>query len=411
MLARGKLVAPAGSSEGRRAVAALVTADVVSLTGNRISLLAIPWFVLDTTGSAARTGFVAFATFLPLAASAFVGGHVVDRIGGRRTSVISDLASAGATALIPLLHFAGILPFPILLLLVFLGAALDGPGATGRRALVPEAAAAAGWRLDAVTSAIESAYRATQLLGGILAAALIAAVGAPAALTVNAATFVISAALIGVGTRAIESSGNPPVPLRESLSEGTAFLRRDRVLRSVVVLFVLANMLENALIAVLLPVYAQRESGDAAALGLPVAALGAGGFVGAALYGRYGRSLRVDRTVGLGLLLSGPPKYIILSISAPLEVVIAVFFVSSLAAGPVNPMLAGLQLRRIPPPLRGRVLGATMSGVVATIPLAVLLAGLLADAMPLVVILAAGAAVYVAVGLSPLLAAPFRGVR
>ncbi len=384
-------------------------ADTVSLTGNRISLLAIPWFVLDTTGSATRTGVVAFAAFLPLAGAAFLGGHVVDRFGARRTSVASDLASAGTTALIPFLHFTGLLTFPVLLLLVFLGTALDGPGATGRRALVPEAAAAAGWRLDAVTSAVESAYRATQLLGGALAAALIATVGAPAALVVNAGSFVISGFLVGIGTRSIECSGNAPAPLRESLSEGVGFLRRDRVLRTVVVLFVLANMLENALIAVLLPIYAQRESGEAAALGLPVAALGAGGLFGAALYGRFGASFRLHRTVGLGLLLSGPPKYLVLGVAAPLEAVIAVFFVSSLAAGPVNPMLAALQLRRIPPRLRGRVLGATMSGVVATIPLAVLLAGILADALPVASILAAGAAVYVVVGLIPLVSGTFRG--
>jgi MFS family permease len=402
---------PQRTRAGRNGVRSLVAADVVSLTGNRISLLAIPWFVLETTGSATRTGLVAFFAFLPLAGAAFVGGHVVDRFGGRRTSVASDLASAGTTLLVPVLHYMGLLSFPLLLLLVFAGTALDGPGATGRRALVPDAASASGWRLEVVTSAMEGAFRSTQMIGGAAAAALIATVGAPAALLVNSSTFVVSACLIGFGARGLGGAPEPPPPLRASLAEGLRFLRNDDVLRAIVLLFVFANMLENALIAVLLPTYAQRTSGEALTLGLPVAALGAGALLGAGLYGRYGARLRLDVTVAFGLLLSGPPKYLVLSFEPSLAVVVGVFFVSSLAAGPLNPMLAGLQLRRIPAPLRGRVLGATMSAVVASIPLAVLVAGALADAAPVTLVLLVGAALYTALGLAPLISGVFRDVR
>lgn len=386
---------------GRIAVCALVAADVVSLTGNRIALLAIPWFVLETTGSSATVGLVVFSSFLPLAAAAFIGGHVVDRLGGRRTSILADVAS-GLTALsITVAHRVGILSIPLLIVLVFLGTSLDGPGGTGRRTLLPEAAAVSGWSLEKVTSASESAYRSTQILGGVSAAGVIAVFGAPVAIAVNALTFGISALLIGVGTRALPVMRASVLPMRQALSEGIGFLKNDAVLRTVILLFVGANMLENALISVLLPTYAHRYSMGAGAIGWPVAAMGVGGLIGAVTYGWLARRMRLRPTLVLGLLLSGPPKFLVLAYNAPLWLVAAVFLLSNIAAGPINPMLSTLQLRRIPAGMRGRVLGASMSGVVATIPLAVLVAGAAADALPLGVLLTIGAAFYGLLAISP----------
>ena len=71
----------------------------------------MPWFVLQSSGSAAKAKIVAFCTLLPAVLAALVGGPVIDRIGRRRVSVASDLPCAVAVAAIPLLQFAGILQF------------------------------------------------------------------------------------------------------------------------------------------------------------------------------------------------------------------------------------------------------------------------------------------------------------
>src|SRR5829696_10566408 len=105
---------------GRRAdVFALAAANAASQLGNVVAVVALPWFVLLTTGSPARTGLTAFATTLPLAFGALVGGPVVDWIGIRRASILSDLGAGAAIAAIPALHAAGSLTFPLLLTLAF----------------------------------------------------------------------------------------------------------------------------------------------------------------------------------------------------------------------------------------------------------------------------------------------------
>ena len=63
----------------RRGLSAFLASEVVSTTGTRMSMVAVPWFVLVTTGSAALTGLVAFAETLPLVLVMGFGGPVVDR--------------------------------------------------------------------------------------------------------------------------------------------------------------------------------------------------------------------------------------------------------------------------------------------------------------------------------------------
>src|SRR4026208_98532 len=121
----------------------LFTANAISLVGNMLSAIAIPWFVLQTTGSATQTGITGFFTVLPVVLAGFFGGTLVDRLGYKRTSIIADIASGITVALIPLLYFTVGLEFWQLMVLVFFGALLDSPGSTARSALVPEPAASA----------------------------------------------------------------------------------------------------------------------------------------------------------------------------------------------------------------------------------------------------------------------------
>src|SRR5512143_3253992 len=127
-------VAPA--SPNPRPILALFTANAISMIGNVCAGIAIPWFVLQTTGSAAQTGITGFFTILPVVLAGFHGGALVDRLGYKPTSIIADLTSGITVALIPLLHFTVGLQFWQLMVLVFLGGLLDAPGSTARGALV-----------------------------------------------------------------------------------------------------------------------------------------------------------------------------------------------------------------------------------------------------------------------------------
>jgi len=65
-------------------------------TGNGVATVALPWLILERTGSATAAGLVAAGTTLPLLLSSLFSGTVVDLVGlvgRRRVSLVSDLLS------------------------------------------------------------------------------------------------------------------------------------------------------------------------------------------------------------------------------------------------------------------------------------------------------------------------------
>ena len=75
----------------RPPVVALVAAEVISATGSQMTALALPWFVLTTTGSPSRMALVVAAEELPWALLGIPAGTAAARLGLRRTLVICNL--------------------------------------------------------------------------------------------------------------------------------------------------------------------------------------------------------------------------------------------------------------------------------------------------------------------------------
>ena len=68
-----------------RRIAALLTAEVISSLGTQMTWLALPWFVLRTTGSPQHMTWVIIAEVLPVGVLGFWGGAIASRLGTRRT--------------------------------------------------------------------------------------------------------------------------------------------------------------------------------------------------------------------------------------------------------------------------------------------------------------------------------------
>src|SRR5437899_1752307 len=111
----------APAQRNRLPVVAVLTGNAISLAGSAAALVAIPWFVLQTTNSPAKAGITGFFITLATVAAAFFGGGLVDRLGFKRTSILADIASGLAVALIPLLYVTVGLQYWQLLVLVFVG--------------------------------------------------------------------------------------------------------------------------------------------------------------------------------------------------------------------------------------------------------------------------------------------------
>ena len=380
---------------------ALFAANTVSLIGNRLSDLVIPWFVLETTGSAGKTGLIGAVITVPLILSAFFGGALVDRVGFRTTSVVADVASGLTVALIPLLHMTVGLEFWQLLVLVFLGAILDSPGHVARQSLFPDLVELAGIRLERANAASQVIWRLSWLLGPPLAGMLIALLGTSNVLWLDAGSFAVSALLIGLAVPATRSraSREPSPSVRGYLSElavGITVILRDRLILLLETAATLGNALGAALFAVGLPIYALRTFNDATALGLLLGGFGGGALVGAVIFGVV-ESRVSQRRLFIGAQLAGIIPYWILAFEPSLELGITATVLAGLASGPFGPIIMAVFQRRVPADVRGRFFGAAYALDNATTPLVVLLAGLLSEVFTLGMMLALVATVNLAV--------------
>ena len=362
----------------RLPLVALLTADAISLTGNAMGFVAIPWFVLVTTGSATLTGVVAALTFAPTVLATFFGGGIVDRLGFRRTSILADVASGVTTALIPLLYVTVGIELWQVMTLVFLGALFDAPGTTARRSLLPDLVALTGTRLERATGINSAIQRGSLLVGAPIAGLLVAGIGAINVLWLNAASFAVSALLIArlVPVLAAHLHPDAPEPGRylSELLTGVRFVAKDRLIRMIVLTVFITNFLD-APFPVIFPVFAMEAFGSPVYLGAMLGVFGGAALLGSLAYSAVGHRLPRRQTFVFSFLLAAVP-YLALSLLPSLPVTLVLMAVWGLASGPLNPVLQTVAYERVPAHMRGRVFGATIAGAYLAIPAGAVLGGL-----------------------------------
>jgi MFS family permease len=365
--------------------------------------VAVPWLVLETTGSAAELGIIAAAIAIGAVAPALLGGPLVDRVGLRRMSVIADLASGVTVASIPILHMLGVLQFWQLFVLVLLLSSFAAQGDTARFALVPGLAGRASMPLERSNAIDRGIARAGQLIGPLVAALLIPFIGASNVLFIDGVAFGVSAILVGLAVPVTDAAGHAPDGpaitrnYRAELSEGLRFLFSKRLILSMILLCLVGNFFDLPLLTVVLPVYASEVFGSPESLGLMLASLAAGTLAGTLLFGAIGRKLPRRRLFLWGWLAAVLVTYGALAAQLPLAFIVLAGLAGGLAAGPINPILLTVVQENTPPQLMGRVFGAFLALAQAGIPIGAALAGLAIDAAGLIPTIVAGGAVYVVV--------------
>ncbi|MFD3621738.1 MFS transporter [Streptomyces sp. NPDC058676] len=402
---------PAGAARtrDRRPLVAVLTANVISVTGNWLSLIAIPVFVYATTGSVATTGVVAFWQGLAMVASAVFGGPLIDRLGRRRVSVQTDLVSAVAIAAVPLLNQGRLLPLWLLCALVTVMGLCRSPGESARGVLLPHLAARAGTTVAKAAGHFESARQLARLLGGPLAGVLIAAFSPSAVLLLDAASFVASAVLVLAGLREFPAAAPvtdaPRIDLRTYRAElraGFAFLRRTRLLLAITLMVMVTNALNQGWSAVLLPAHATDSLGGPLSLGLITGVASVGAICGALLYATVFGRLRRRTVYATAFLVAGAPRFVLAAVwHDPVPLAVLMLF-SGFAAGVLNPLMGPLVFELVPEELRSRVQGVSTAGALAAIPIGTLGSGLLAQATGLTGALWLLGGVYLLVTLCPL---------
>ena len=355
-----------------RSLAALVVAELVSLTGSAMTFVALPWFVLVTTGSTAKMGWVLAAELIPVGVFGIPAGTLVARLGAKRTMNISDAARGPLIALVPILHWSGDLSFPLLLAITFATGCFLAPYYASARLILPEVIGEHEQLVAQGSAFVQMVTQLTQLGGPILGGLLIAWIGAPKVLLIDAATYVFSFFVIFVFVRAGKRVAQDDSS--RGLLAGVRYLIHDKLLGPTLGAAAVVNFVAQGLIAALPVLVFRRYGADAKIVGYLFAAFGAGALVGSIVASQIVRKVPLLRLAAIAIVGMALPLWLLI-VSMPWWCVILVIAAFGACAPLVNaPMIAVLTVRT-PVALRPKVMTAvmTISGIVG--PLGFLAAG------------------------------------
>ncbi|MCA9833806.1 MAG: MFS transporter [Thermomicrobiales bacterium] len=360
-------------SPARRPLTAMLGAGFVSMISNNLTGLAVPWFVLELTGSAGKMGITAAATMLPSVVMSFLGGAIADRTNPKFLSIFSDVISGVTVALVPLLFLMDLLTFPILLALMVAGAIFDAPGYAARGKMLPQLADRGRIEIEKVTS-IQGIFSAVStLFGAVLAGVLITILGATNVLWINAGAFALSAVVMLLIVPNLHVAREEMPSMVEDMKEGLQYVWKHSVLRPLTAGALVINAVFTPMIAVLLPYMAKTEWDSATAYGLAVSGLGAGALVGSVMVGKLSDRISRSTIMRVSLMLLSLPVILLIAVP-PLLVSWIAFTLMGVGSGMVNPVIQAMVFRITKPELLGRVSGVIGAGAMVASPLGIMLA-------------------------------------
>lgn len=386
-------------------------AQASSRFGDPITLIALATVTYALTGSALLTAFAVVVTVVPAAAFGFFAGAIADAVGHRRAMVACDVLRVVLIGAVPpLLAFGAPLAIPYAL--VFAASTCTAIFNTARVAIVP--ALVAPPRLASANSVVYATDRTVEIVGALAGGLLVAAIG-ERAFYVDAATFLVSALLLG-RMRIVEAPRRALSWARgwSDAAAGLAFVRRNEILRANTV-FSLVAQLSIPILNGLLPVLIFRRFADgdpergAALFGTAEAAIALGAIAAGVLLPALTGRLRKGPLLIAGFALYGMTVILVaLAPTFPLLVLVLV------AAGMTNVLFfvpnVTIAQEVTPPELRARVFGVRIA-LLSLSWLPILLAGgALADLVDVTVLLVAAGSVTVVSALAAIAVRPLRQV-
>ncbi len=361
-----------------RSIRALLTAEVISTTGAQMTWVALPWFVLLTTGSATKTTFMVAAEVIGLALFGLPGGRVLGRLGARRTMLLCDGARAPLMAVIPILHWTGGLTYPILLAVAFALGAFAAPYFAAQKVIVPELLGEEEERITEAQALFQAATRATLLAGPALAGILIGIVGVTPVLLIDAATYLVAVVLVAGFV-----PHRPPAAQEDEhrdLRAGFRFIAQDRLLRVWWPTIAVGDAAWTAFFVAVPVLVLTRFGHHPGIVGLLIASFGVGALVGNAIAFRFLTRRYQGLAVIAACALGQAAPLWFLWLPLPAIALAALIFASGIANGLVNPSMHAILTLRVPPPLRPNVFATSMVGWAVVNPLGLFVTGPVLDA-------------------------------
>jgi MFS family permease len=341
-----------------RSLLGIVSAELISLTGTSMTFVALPWFVLVTTGSAARMGWVLAAELAPLACFGVFTGSLVARLGARRAMLLADAARGPLMTLIPILWWTHHLSFAALVATTFVVGTFSAIYFPSARLILPEVVGEDERLVARAGALIATANQITQILGPVFAGVLIAATSPATVLVVDGGTYVFSFAVIALtvrGGKRVEQTG-----AAKGLLAGIRFLARDPLLGPLLLVACLINFAAQGLVVGVNSLAYFHYSANPHVVGFLFGGFGVGALAGAIVAQFATQKVELLKLAAIAIVGMPLPIWL-LSIAMPWAAAMVVVGAFAFFAPLVNAPIIGVLTVRTPAALRPKVMTAVMT--------------------------------------------------
>jgi len=384
----------------------LWTGEGISLIGDQLYLIALPWLVLQLTGSAFAMGTVLALAAIPRALFMLLGGALTDRFSPRILMLGSNLGRLTLVATLAAVTLGGVVQLWMLYTFALLFGLADAFFFPAQSAIVPKLIGSD--RLQTGNAIIQGTAQLSMFVGPALAGALIGVLdgggaasvpdtrGIGVAFALDAASFLASVTALSLmrldRRQAAPEAAAKEQALLSSIIEGLSAMWKDRILRYYFLLIGAVNFLITGPFSVGIPVLAHtRYSGGAAAFGIILSTYGAGSLAGVLLAGSTQRpSARKFPALMLGLTAFMGVSLVLLGVMSALAPAAIVATMMGLAQGYVVIQFVTWLQMRTPARMLGRTMSLLMFAVVGLAPVSTTVAGALIQVSATAVLMGAG---------------------
>jgi Na+/melibiose symporter-like transporter len=397
---------------GLRDLRLVLTAGLISMTGDWILRVGLAYRVYALTGSTVASALTMASSFLPQVLLGAVAGVFADRWDRRRTMIVANLLLAAG--LLPLLLVRGAGQVWVVFAVLLFEGIVAQFFSPAEQALLPRLVP--DDQLLTANAVGGQTQNLARLAGSGLGGVIAAAGGIAAVALADAASFVISAALIalvatsgraGAGHSTSASPGRRVAVLRAELADGLRWAAQHRVVRTLMIFILVTSIGEGIMSTLFVPFVRHVLHGTSQAYGLVAAVQAIGGIAGGVIAASAGRRVSPSQLLGWGAVAFGavdlgiflyPLGYVAVWPAAVGMVIVGVPGALTLAGAMT------LFQRSTDDALRGRVFGALGAVEGVAILAGTLCAGFLGQAVGIIPVLAVQGGGYVVAGFAMLVA-------
>ena len=378
---------------------------LISHAGDAVFMIALPWLMLDITGSKSLTSLVSMSAYLPAVLFGLFAGVVVDRYNRKWIMIYSDILRALLVGVIPLSLIYGFISPLLIGTITFSLSTFSAFFYPARDSLIPHIVTAE--ELPAANSAISVSGQMSHLLGPLFAGIGISIFGLRHLFTADAISFLFSILLISliVGpARKLTIEKHPPK--WQGIVEGLTYVNSHKGLRLLLILTFVNNIFIMGPAIIGLPVFVREVlTSDFGVLAKLEVAMAAGMIVGSFVFWKAEKNISPISILLFGIVMDGV-TYTFLFFADTSFIAILVLIIHGIGIPLITVSRTTIIQAVVPDEFRGRLFSMIYMAVMGTTAISVGLTGFILEfigADSLFLLIGVGAASTVIIGFNPAL--------